>query len=416
MGLKCRMRLPPKYRIGPCAAHLGSNKRRGFPPNPGSLSPRLSKPAAVQAPGCSRSSIMLTSAVHYALSHIFSLRDSAPLASKLHDDAMLEVFGHLQPSDLARAALVCTRWYDLAGHMAYESVALDTRTHSGQLLARTLRSCDHVLPHIRSITIVHYIDTRPQLDLTVQPELDWLKLLRRPHRIRSIRGICNHRLLEFLVLLLPALRSIPNVELFFSRELPLEKIISVPTRPLDSDTHVALLPAIPEILSIGASETTLILRVPSNFPSSSLSSALSISSFAYVEDYLKILEPSNLLGITFEFYYAYGPVPQLGMIGAGSFEPRGSACDCEEWSSPSTLVALWNEQWQTMLAFVRWRAPFSPTKFARILDRVHRSGRAPSGIKVNANHGPPPDHPDSEVCETCGSKIYLYVTVPRINE
>ncbi|OCH84904.1 hypothetical protein OBBRIDRAFT_891512 [Obba rivulosa] len=90
---------------------------------------------------------------------------------RLDFDVLECVLYHAQKKDLYAAALVCREWAFAARRPLYAYVTHDTCHESALLLARTMRTCPHLRPLMRSFELIIDVDDEDS------SELDWLHLM-----------------------------------------------------------------------------------------------------------------------------------------------------------------------------------------------------------------------------------------------
>ncbi|OCH84901.1 hypothetical protein OBBRIDRAFT_798679 [Obba rivulosa] len=94
-----------------------------------------------------------------------------PPKPHLNADVLHCILRELPMQDLHATVLVCRQWAWVTQTSLYSSVSLDTTLKNAPLLARTMSTCPHLRPLVRSLTVMIGADTR---DTTL---VDWLHLL-----------------------------------------------------------------------------------------------------------------------------------------------------------------------------------------------------------------------------------------------
>ncbi|OCH92873.1 hypothetical protein OBBRIDRAFT_885990 [Obba rivulosa] len=156
----------------------------------------------------------------------YLLQPSIPPSPRLNFDVLHYVVRELPTQDLCAAALVCREWARATQAPLYANVHLDTSLSNAPLLSRTMSTCPHLRPLVRSLTVTIGIDTR---DTAL---VDWLRLLPEDTvREFKIRQLIYEEDFATFILQSPFLRSIRRFEcggVFLRRGEHLENCFMLP--------------------------------------------------------------------------------------------------------------------------------------------------------------------------------------------
>ncbi|OCH92870.1 hypothetical protein OBBRIDRAFT_405793 [Obba rivulosa] len=154
------------------------------------------------------------------------LRRPIPPSPRLNFDVLNCIFRELPTQDLHAAALVCRQWAWAAQAPLYADLFLDTHLPNAPLLSRTMTTCPHLRPLVRSLTVTIGIDTR---DTTL---VDWLQLLpANSAREFKIQQLVYEEDFATFILQSPFLRSIRRLEcegVFLRNGEHLERCFTLP--------------------------------------------------------------------------------------------------------------------------------------------------------------------------------------------
>ncbi|OCH84902.1 hypothetical protein OBBRIDRAFT_356528 [Obba rivulosa] len=166
----------------------------------------------------------------------YLLRPSIPPSPHLNFDILHYIMRELPTQDLCAAALVCREWACATQAPLYSNIFLDTSLSNAPLLSRTMTTCLHLRPLVRSLTVTIGIDTR---DIAL---VDWLRLLPEDSvREFKIRQLIYEEDFATFILQSPFLRSVRRFEcggVFLRRGEHLENCFMLPqmskSREVDS--------------------------------------------------------------------------------------------------------------------------------------------------------------------------------------